>query len=126
MTKLVFVSINGSNMVLKISQFASDKELHTSLVRAILDNGVSWLPKYFKTNRYQIASDAITKMVYASKVKTFLTRYINIREQISARIIQRHWRRCIVDPTYVMCYRRLMNEYNEIKHDFVHDSLSSQ
>jgi capsule polysaccharide modification protein KpsS len=126
MTKLVFVSINGNNMVLKISQFASDKELHRSLVRAILDNGVSWLPKYFKTNRYQIASDAITKMVYASKVQRFLKRYLQIREQISARIIQRCWRRCIVDPSYVICYRRLMNEYNEIKHDFVHGSLSSQ
>lgn len=112
-------------MVLKISQFASDKELHTSLVRAILDNGVSWLPKYFKTNRYQIASDAITKMVYASKVRTFLKRYLQIREQISARIIQRYWRRCIVDPTYVICYRRLMNEYNEIRDDFVHGYMKS-
>ncbi len=117
MTKFVFVSINGSTMILKVSQFASDKELHMSLVSAIIDNGVSWLPKYFKTNRYQIVSDAITKMVYASKVKTFLERYVRKREQISARIIQRCWRRCIVDPSYVMCYRRLMNEYNEMKFD---------
>ena len=119
MTKFVFVSINENNIILKISQFASDKELHMSLVSAIIDNGVSWLPKYFKTNRYQIVSDAITKMVYASKVKTFLKRYLKIREQISARKIQRCWRRCIVDPSYVMCCTRLMNEYNEIQFDFV-------
>jgi hypothetical protein len=117
MTKIVFVSINGSNMILQISQFASDEELHMSLVSAIIDNGVSWLPKYFKTNRYQIVSDAITKMVYASKVKTFLKHYSKIREHISARIIQRYWRRCIVDPSYVMCRTRLMNEYNELNYD---------
>ncbi len=119
MTTLVSVSIDGSKMKIKVSQFAGDKELHMSLISAIIDIGVSWLPKYFKTNKYQIVSDAITKMVYANNIKSFLKRYLIIREQISARIIQRCWRRCIVDPSYVMCYNRLMNEYNEMEVDFV-------
>jgi len=118
MTKLVSVSINESKMIIQASQFASDKDLYMSVVKAIIDSGVSWLPKYFKTNRYQIVADAITKMVYTNKVKAILRRYVKIREQISARIIQRCWRRCIVDPSYVMCYNRLMNEFNEIKTDF--------
>lgn len=114
MTQSVYTSVVGSTITIKISQYASDNELHMSLVGAIMNNGVVWLPKYFKTKRYQLVADAITKMVYASKVQTFLSRYVQLREQISARIIQRCWRRCIADPTYMMCRKRLMREFNDM------------
>ena len=114
MTQSVYTSVLGNTITLKVSQYTSDNELYMSLVGAVIHNGAVWLPKYVKTNRYQLVADAITKMVYASKVRKFLTRYVELREQLSARIIQRYWRRCIADPTYKMCYKRLMREFNEL------------
>lgn len=37
-------------------------------------------------------------------------------ERKAARVIQAHWRRCIADPSYTMCKRRLMHwEFSQIE-----------
>lgn len=108
------VQISGANILMKISQYTNDRELNKSLVLAILQN-VVWLPKYYKTNTYQIKTDAISKMVYASKIKQFVSQYLTLRENNGARIIQKQWRRCIVDPSYVVCQKRLLNEFNQLQ-----------
>lgn len=99
---------------MKISQYTNDREINKNLVVAISRN-VVWLPKYYKTNTYQLITDAISKMVYASKVKKFVSRYLTLRENVGARIIQKQWRRCIVHPSYVVCKKRLINEFNQLQ-----------
>lgn len=108
------VQINGANIKMKISQYTNDRELNKCLVLAISKN-IIWLPKYYKTNNYRLITDAISKMVYASKVKKFVSRYLTFRENVGARIIQKHWRRCIVDPSYHVCKKRLLNEFNQLQ-----------
>ena len=40
---------------------------------------------------------------------------LDLRVHSSARIIQRAWRRCISDPSYQVCKKRLLNEYNNVE-----------
>jgi hypothetical protein len=114
MIQIAYARINESNLIIKLSQYASNKDLQKSIVVAIINNGITWLPKYYKTGRYNLVSDAMTKMVHSGKVKHFLARFLKLRETLAARIIQRCWRRCIVDISYKMCYNRLMKEFNEL------------
>ena len=34
------------------------------------------------------------------------------RRQAAARRIQSHWRRCVTDPSFAACRRRLMDEFS--------------
>lgn len=117
MIHTTYTQINENKLMIKLSQYASDKDLQKSIVVAIINNGVIWLPKYYKTGQYNLVSDAMTKMVHSGKVKHCLSRFLKLRETIAARTIQRYWRRCIVDVSYKMCYNRLIREFKELTED---------
>ena len=38
----------------------------------------------------------------------------HIRGSYAATVIQRYWRRCISDPKYLMCQRRLLREFENM------------
>lgn len=114
MIQVAHAHITGNYLVVNVSQFASIKDLQKSIVVAINNYGVIWLPKYYKTGKYQLALDAMTKMLHSRKVNNFLAHYVQLRETLAARTIQRYWRRCIVDISYKMCYNRLMKEFHEL------------
>ena len=49
------------------------------------------------------------------KVTTFDPDYIQLaRRYIAVNKIKKMWFRCITDPEYIMCKKRLMKEFNEI------------
>lgn len=114
MIQVAHTHIIDNNLIIKVSQYASTKELQKSIIIAICNYGVDWLPKYYRTARYQLDLDAISKMLHTRKVKHFLAHYAKLREALAARTIQRYWRRCIVDASYKMCYNRLMKEFHEL------------
>lgn len=114
MIQTVYAQINGNKLIISMSQYASIKDLEKSIVVAIINYGIIWLPMYYKTGKYNLESDAMTKMVYYGKIKHFLTRFIKMRETLAARKIQRCWRRCIADISYKMCYNRLIKEFKEL------------
>lgn len=114
MIQRAYAHINGNNLIIKLSQYASHKDLEKSIVVAIINYGIIWLPKYYKTGTYNLESDAMTKMVYSGKIKQFLSRFLKLRQTLAARKIQRYWRRCIADISYKMCYNRLMKEFKEL------------
>lgn len=47
-------------------------------------------------------------------IKRIEQRLMRIIKSICARSIQKAWRRCISDPNYEMCRRRLMREASEL------------
>jgi hypothetical protein len=112
--QIAHTHITDNNLIINVSQYASTKDLQKSIVVAINNYGIIWLPKYYRTGKYQLGLDAMTKMLHSIKVKHFLARYLKLRETLAARIIQRYWRRCIVDVSYKMCYNRLMKEFQEL------------
>lgn len=114
MIQTAHTHIIGNSLIINVSQYASAKDLQRSIAIAISNHGVVWLPKYYRTGKYQLGLDAMTKMLHAGKVNRFLARYAKLRETLAARTIQRHWRRCIVDISYKVCYNRLMREFNEL------------
>lgn len=114
MIQTAYTHINENNLIINLSQYASIKDLQKSIVIAIINNDIVWLPKYFKTRRYQLVSDPITKLVHSAKIQHFLARFLKLRETLAARIIQRCWRRCIVDISYKMCFNRLMKEFQDL------------
>lgn len=111
---IAYTHIKENNLIITVSQYTTSKDLQKSIVVAIINNGIIWLPKYFKTGKYHLVSDAMTKMIYSKKVNHFLTRFLKMRETLAARTIQRYWRRCIVDISYKMCYNRLIREFEEL------------
>jgi hypothetical protein len=114
MIQIAHTHIIDNKLIINVSQYASIKDLQKSIVVAINKYGIIWLPKYYRTEKYQLVLDAMTKMLHSRKVKHFLARYVQLRETLAARTIQRYWRRCIVDISYKMCYNRLTKEFNEL------------
>ena len=114
MIQTAHTHIIDNNLIINVSQYASTKDLQKSIAVAINNYGIMWLPKYYRTGKYQLTLDAMTKMLHSRKVKHFLARYAQLRETLAARTIQRYWRRCIVDISYKMCYNRLMKEFDEL------------
>lgn len=114
MIEIAHTEIIENKVIIKVSQYASTKDLEKSIAVAISNHGIIWIAKYYRTGRYELALDAMTKMLHSLKVKHFLGRYAKLRETLAARTIQRYWRRCIVDISYKMCYNRLMREFHEL------------
>lgn len=114
MIQIAHTHIIDNNLIINVSQYASIKDLQKSIAVAINSYGVIWIPKYYRTGKYQLTLDAMTKMLHSRKVKDFLSRYAQLRETLAARTIQRYWKRCIVDISYKMCYNRLMKEFYEL------------
>ena len=50
---------------------------------------------------------------YNCAYKLDLTKFLRVHS--SARRIQRAWRRCISDPSYQVCKKRLLNEFNNVE-----------
>lgn len=64
--------------------------------------------RFERTNVFRIYKECY-KCVY----KLDLTKFLRVHS--SARKIQRAWRRCVSDPNYTVCKKRLLNEFNNVE-----------